>query len=259
MKQYKTRTSVFHIDNHGIIHKTVIEGVNVSPEDVAEDQEMLQKLSGGKRAYVVVKANAFHTMTPEAINALKEAMGKSRFATAMISRRLGVRIFVDTVSTLTGNNPPFEMFPTESAAVKWILGIMKDNRKNKKLAFNVSRAPKTPVYKATCDLSVDNHGILTKRILDGAHIDLAAARQTEMEALKLVGKKKVLSIVDRSAKYTITKPAIRYLQSMEKNRHYIATALISNKTWPTKSGTTSVRVFKDKTSAVKWLLSLKKK
>jgi len=267
MEKHKTRTSIFHIDAHGIICKTVIEGVNVLPEDVDEDQQMLEKLSGNKKTYVLVDANAFHTFTPEGLQRLKEYSAR-RHASAMISKSLGVRIFTDTISAALKNNPPYEVFATEKEARKWLLAIKRNREKKTKHSYNAAIAPK--VHKKNnpnaLKVHIDKNGILTKKILSGAHVDMKMARRSESQAHKLAGNKRILTLIDRRASYTITASAVKYIRKNTSARYRIATALLAPKKWHApshdiegKKQTQPVRVFKDKASAIKWLLSLKKK
>jgi len=264
MEKFKTRTSIFHLTAQGIIYKKVIEGVNVQPEDVEEDQEMLVNLAGRKKALVLVNASAFHTMTPEAIDKLMTFASRSRYATAMVSQSLGVRIFVNTVSFKL-KKVPFEMFTNEAQAIKWLLNtrrdILKKAKKNTHNAAIATRVHKKPV----CRVHIDKNGILIKKIFSGAHVDLKRAILSEKEAHKLAGNKKILALIDQRSSYTITQAAIKFIQSMD-SKYRIATALVAPKQWnlnPLSKNVSKaqpiVKMFKDKPSAVKWLLSLNTK
>lgn len=262
MKQFKTKASTFHVDEHGIIHKAIIEGVNYTTECAKEDQEMLLKLSKGKKALVMVNSEAFYTMTPEGLNDLAVFIGQSRRATAVISSSLGIRIFVDTLNGITRKVPPFRMFETEKEGVKWLLSFKKRRMHNPAIGPKHSHKFNT----AACEVRLDKNGILIKKIYEGAHINLAIAKKAEAQASKLVGKEKVLALLDRSASYTITPQAVKYLQKNVGSGHRIATALVLSKpghvqpstSENNKSKKTPVKVFTNKTTAVKWLLAQKK-
>ncbi|HXB10462.1 MAG TPA: hypothetical protein VNZ45_00635 [Bacteroidia bacterium] len=258
MEKFKTRTSIFHIDTNGIVHKDVIEGVNVLAADVDEDQKMLLKLSNGKKSLVLVNAMVFHTMTPEAIARLEKLITKSRYATAMVSESLGVRIFVDTVAASLKDKAPFKMFDTIPGAVKWLLTVKKHTERPVK--------PKPALFKKmrteVCEVYMDSKGILHKKILSGAHVNLTDIKKSESIGRKLAGSNKVLALVDRRAKYTITPAAIKCLQQNVNAKYRIATALVNPKSHALKSVNTNnphVKVFTDKASAVKWLLSFRHK
>lgn len=264
MKQFKTNASIFHVDTHGIIHKSIIEGVNYTQECAKEDQEMLLKLSKDRKALVIVHSEAFYTMTPEGIDDLTATIKQSRQATAIVSTSLGVRIFVDTVNAITKNSQAFRMFETEKEGLKWLLAFKKPSEKR---THNPAIAPKIHNRKSAlaCDVSIDSHGILVKKIYEGAHINLAIAKQAEKQAAMLAGNRKVLALVDRSASYTITKGAARFLEQNINSKQRMATALVfpgyaqHASVAKTKANQLApVKVFSNKTSAVKWLLSLKK-
>lgn len=270
MEEFKTRTSRFHIDKYGIIHKNIVEGVNVEPEDVDEDQEMLVKLCNEKKALMVIHGNVYHTMTPEAIERLKVYVAKSRYATAIISTNLGVRIFVETISLLLKTHQAYQIFSTEADALKWLLAIKRNQeKKEKKRLHNIAVAPKQGKTKTSknYEVHIDKNGILTKKIFSGAHIDLAIAKRAEQKAIKLAGNKKVLALIDRRASYTITKDALHYITKKPMVHYRIATALIAVKPWNTipKSSASKapkkaqVKVFNTKAEGIKWLLSLKNK
>jgi hypothetical protein len=249
----------------------VKEGVNVRPEDVDEDQLALTKLAGSKKALVLVDGSAFHTMTPEAVEKLAGYMGKTRHATAIVSQSLGVRIFVNTISRYLNCKSPFQMFTSETQALKWLMSHKRTAQKRtKRNVSNTSVAPrvhKKPKAKM-CEVSIDKNGILTKKVYNGAHLDVDMVKNAEKEAIKLAGGKKILTLVDHRANYTITTAALKYIHKNVRAKYRLATALIAPKPWrvePEILGKKNsrnlplVKVFNDKASAVKWLLSLKKK
>jgi len=262
MKKIVTRTSTFHVDTHEIIHKKVTEGVNVTPEDVEEDDAVLLRLRKSSRAYVLVNATAFHTMTPEAVELLKNSSLITRHATALVSESLGVRIFVNTLNMMK-KGPPFSLFSTEKEAVNWLLS--EKAKEGKKQTINVAAKTrlKSPSRGQSCKIHIDKHGILTKEILSGVHVDLKSAQKAEKEAKALAGGKKMLTLIDRRASYTATPEAVNYFKKNVRSKYRIATALISSSPGynqpSSQPNAPLLRVFKDKPSAVRWLLSLKKR
>jgi hypothetical protein len=262
MKNFKTRTSTFHVDTHGIIHKKVTEGIHVMPEDIDEDDATVLQLSQNKKAYVLVNASVFHTMTPEAIERLKNSSLITRHATALVSESLGVRIFVNTMNIIK-EGPPFSLFSNEKEAIKWLLSEKAKENKKRAVSPAAKTRLKNPSRSQTCKIHIDKHGILTKEILNGVHVDLKTAKKAEKEAEALAGGKKMLTLIDRRASYTVTAGAIKYFKQNAGAKYRIATALISKKPWynnavSSQSKAPLLRTFTDKASAVKWLLSVKK-
>ena len=270
MKEYKTKTAIFYVDEYGIVHKKTRADINIKPEDIEEDEQMLIHLTKGRKAMVMVDSQTFYTFTPEAIKKLAHYMQKSRYATAIISQKLGVRNFVDTVTLITKNNPPFRMFSTKKEAKKWLLSlkteplkVRKESRHNAPVSSPESNKLKARAYH----VRFDKNGILVKKIHNGAHINLDIAKKSETDVFKLVRNQKVLALVDSSSLYTITKEAVKYLQKeIRSNKTRIATALLYSRpghVHPSVSARKNkdappVKIFNDKAEAVKWLLSFKK-
>ena len=251
------------MDNYGIIHKLVIEGINATPEDIDEDETVLLKLSKNKKSLLLVNASAFHTMTPEAIQRIKSASSKSRHATALVSKSLGVRIFTKTINSLPQGGPPFRMFDTEKEAIKWLLSFKKSTVAKLRTPPAKIRL-KNPGGNQSCKVHIDKNGILTKKIFKGAHVNIESARKAEKEAAIMAGGKKMLTLIDRRASYTITPAAIKYFEKNAVAKYRLATALISSKSWygntsSPKPNTPPLRTFSNKATAVKWLLSLEKR
>ena|SRR5665213_1330763 len=121
MKKIRTSTDEIHIDEHGIIHKTVIEGVHICRNEVIETEEACAKLSGKDKYMVLVDATALHTMTPEAVEELKNTLDTKRIATAIISDKLGIRILIDYLASKEGTSTPIKIFREKEKAMEWLL------------------------------------------------------------------------------------------------------------------------------------------
>ena len=150
------------------------------------------------------------------------------------------------------------MFETAPEAIKWLLAVRKNNERPVKRQPSVSKKVRTDV----CEVHLDKKGILHKKILNGSHVNLRNIKKSENIGRKLAGSKKVLTLIDRRANYTITPAAIKCLQQNVNAKYRIATALVNPKSHILKSsnvGNQHVKVFTDRASAIKWLLSFKHK
>jgi hypothetical protein len=121
MRVIHTGTDVISVDEHGIIHKRVIEGVHIDHNAVIEAEKACDELGKGTRHIVLVDASAVHTMTPEAVEELKKNLANKRIATAIFSNRTGIRILVDYLARTQNPDSPVKIFQDKSDAIKWLL------------------------------------------------------------------------------------------------------------------------------------------
>ena len=126
MKKIRTKTDEVSIDEHGIIHKKVIEGVHICREEVMETEAACAKLSGQDKYLVLVDATALHTMTPEGAEALKNTLDTKRIATAILSDKLGIRILFSYLNNRENASTPLEIFSDREEAMKWLLQFKKN-------------------------------------------------------------------------------------------------------------------------------------
>lgn len=121
MKKIRTKTDEITIDEHGIVHKRVIENSHISIDEVREAEEACQKVSGQDKYMVLIDATALHTMTPEAAEELKKNLDTRRIATAILSDKLGIRILFSYLNQREGAVSPVELFQDKDEAIKWLL------------------------------------------------------------------------------------------------------------------------------------------
>lgn len=121
MKKIRTKTDEVSIDEHGIVHKRVLENTHVCIDAVKEAEEACKKISGTDKYLVLVDATALHTMTPEATEELKRNLDDKRIATAIVSDKLGIRILFSYLSQREGAITPVELFQDKDEAIKWLL------------------------------------------------------------------------------------------------------------------------------------------
>ena len=121
MKKIRTKTDEIILDDHGIVHKTVIENSHINLEAVREAEDACAKLAGKDKYMVLIDANALHTMTPEAAEELKNNLDTKRIATAIVSDKLGIRILFSYLSQRDSKASPLEIFQDKEEALKWLL------------------------------------------------------------------------------------------------------------------------------------------
>jgi len=123
MKKIRTKTEEIAIDNHGIVHKTIIENSHIGIDEVKEAEDACAKLAGKDKYIVLVDANALHTMTPEAAEELKNNLDSKRIATAVVSDKLGIRILFSYLVKRENAIAPIALFQDKEEAINWLLQL----------------------------------------------------------------------------------------------------------------------------------------
>ena len=135
MKVLRTKTSEMYLDEHGILHKTVIENSHADLEAIKESDEITRKLTEGKKVLVLYDARNHFTLTEEAMEySRKDIFNKQRIATAIVSDRVGIRIMVDYVTKVVKAPIPIKVFSTKEDAMAWLLTFKKDTKKSEPLS-----------------------------------------------------------------------------------------------------------------------------
>ena len=137
MAVYRTKTSEMYFDEHGILHKSVVENCHIDLEAIKESDKITRKITKGKKVFMLYDANKHFTLTEEAMEyALKDIFNKQRIATAIITDKVGIRITADYVQKVLKSETPIKVFSNKTDAMKWLLAI---KRKLEKQPANFSR------------------------------------------------------------------------------------------------------------------------
>jgi hypothetical protein len=119
----------------------------------------------------------------------------------------------------------------------------------------------------TSEMSIDEHGIFHKTVIENCHVDLEALKESDKITEELTEGKKVFMLYDARNHFTLTEDAMEYARKDIFNKKRIATAIVSEKTgikimvdYITKTMKPSmpIRIFSNTEEALAWLLSLKK-
>jgi hypothetical protein len=122
MEKIRTKTHVVCKDENGIIHLEVIDGAHVDKNSILELHSIYKQLDGSSKMLLLVNAHVHYTMTDEATEYLRtHLLDKDRLATAIISEKLGVRITVDSFSTVLKAKSQVKMFADKQEAMNWLL------------------------------------------------------------------------------------------------------------------------------------------
>lgn len=127
MEKIRTRTDEIHIDEHGIVHKRILDGVHIDMASWIESEKLCLGLQQNKKYLKLVDARAVHTMAPDVLAEMKRDLNNSRIATAIVSNRLGIRILIDYLTNIEKVETPVKIFYTQEQALEWLLSLK--NRK----------------------------------------------------------------------------------------------------------------------------------
>lgn len=121
------------------------------------------------------------------------------------------------------------------------------------------------VRTAADEISIDENGIVHKRVLEGTHIEAHMVIETENVCKALTGKARYLMLVDATALHTMTPEALEELKkALIHNR--IATAVHSHRTGirilvdylaKADPAVTPVQLFQEREKVLEWLLQFK--
>jgi hypothetical protein len=123
------------------------------------------------------------------------------------------------------------------------------------------------VHTKTCDLSIDEHGIFHKTVLENCHVDIDAVKESDIATEELTEGKKVLMLYDARPHFTLTEDAMEYARKDIFNKKRIATAIVSEKIgirlmvdyiMNVVKSPIPIKVFSTIEDATEWLLTFKK-
>lgn len=122
------------------------------------------------------------------------------------------------------------------------------------------------LHTKTSILTIDEHGIFHKTVVEDCHVDLEAVQEADRLMQELTGGNKVLMLYDARPHFTITEDAMEYSRKDIFNKQRIATAIISDKIaikimvdyfMNTLKSPVPIKVFSNKEDALEWLLLFK--
>jgi hypothetical protein len=115
-----------YIDDEGFLRMKVIDGVQITVDNLKEDMSVNKELTGGKKICVLYDARPNFLITVQAREFLQtEAFNADRLATAVITNKLGVRIMVNFMTRVKKTVTPLRVFSNEEKALKWLRSFGK--------------------------------------------------------------------------------------------------------------------------------------
>lgn len=120
MQQVITRTSEIILEKDGILRTKIFEGVEIGLRDVQEYYAFTQKLTGGKKALVLIDGRAAFSITEEARAYAAEQANRTRVATALIVNSAAARMLYNLYIQINKPQTPTRMFTDERTAIEWL-------------------------------------------------------------------------------------------------------------------------------------------
>ena len=122
MNKVTTSINEMYMDAQGILHVTVLEGVEITLEKVKEDQQTVIKHFGHGKFLVLSDVQNSFSITPEARHyAQQEVINKVHRATAIIGNNIVSRLIINLLMKLNPPSTPFKLFAEEKEATEWLL------------------------------------------------------------------------------------------------------------------------------------------
>ena len=120
------------------------------------------------------------------------------------------------------------------------------------------------VRTSVTEMYIDDDGILRIKLKEGAVITLEKIKEHLKASSDLLGEKKVLTLIDGSAQFTMAEEANEYLASKEGAKNRIAAAFVTNsylnRVWINlyvqfNKPLTPTKMFMSEAKAIAWLKS----
>jgi hypothetical protein len=116
-----TPVSEKYLDENGILHSKVHEGVEITLEKVVEDLQANRKLAAGKKIRILYDARPRFMITLDArLRLLEDVFNEQIIATAVVSNRHGVRAMVKFMQDKDKTLSPMRVFSDEEKALEWL-------------------------------------------------------------------------------------------------------------------------------------------
>lgn len=126
MQQVITKThEITWTEVEGLLRVRVIEGSALELKDVQEYYAFTDRITGGKKALVIVDGTTEFTITEEARQYSAEQAYKTRIATAFITRSKAMRMLANLYIQINKPKSPTRMFTDEESALKWLGSFKK--------------------------------------------------------------------------------------------------------------------------------------
>ncbi len=122
----ETRSSIISIDEEGILHIHIKDGMQVELEDAKESFAIYKKWGCDKNNVLqLMQGGKFYAMSKPAQKYATEQSVHFFIASALVNKSLAIRILFDFYLSFFKPKIPFKLFPTVASALKWLRSFKK--------------------------------------------------------------------------------------------------------------------------------------
>lgn len=125
----KTRTATFYVDENGILHMQMHEGVRVDYEDALDNFLVMRNLAGNKPVLKLIDARnnfSIEARAREFVNS--KDVKQNTIARAVVKGSLFSKVLAGFFSKLNAPEVPVKVFSDYDEAYKWLLHIKQSSQ-----------------------------------------------------------------------------------------------------------------------------------
>jgi hypothetical protein len=124
----ETRTARLWLGEDGIIRKIFLPNAQETLADALESEEVIRKISGGKKLPILVDFTALRGMEPDARDYyISERAGSLLAACGGITRSMIGRVISNFFIGFNKPPTPVKLFSTEEQSIEWLKQFIKDD------------------------------------------------------------------------------------------------------------------------------------
>ncbi len=124
----ETRTARLWLGEDGIIRKIFLPNAQETLADALESEEVIRKISGGKKLPILVDFTALRGMDPDARDYyISERAGSLLAACGGITHSMIGRVISNFFIGFNKPPTPVRLFPTEEQSIEWLKQFIKDD------------------------------------------------------------------------------------------------------------------------------------
>ena len=121
MNKIRTSISEMYIDEDGILRIEILEGADITLENIKKNFDIYKELLGTKRALLLIDSRVKYNYSKEArVYTASNQMELNRVAVAHIVRSLTSRCIISIYIRFNKPFVPTKMFTSEEKALKWL-------------------------------------------------------------------------------------------------------------------------------------------
>lgn len=118
-----TRTAVIYIDQRGILHMEMIDGVEIDYEDAVDNAIVIKRIIGENKALKLIDSRASWTINKKARTFVKEIDSKQTIARAVLTQTTLSSLLNNFFTQLGKSKIPVKFFSNYEDACDWLLSF----------------------------------------------------------------------------------------------------------------------------------------